>query len=53
MEMDKLDNDVKLVLSDIALKIKYLRSKKNMSMNALAKKTGLAGSYLSQIENQK
>jgi len=53
MEMDKLDKDVKLVMSDISLKIKYLRNKKNMSVNALAKKTGLAGSYLSQIENQK
>src|SRR5512136_537586 len=53
MEMDKLDKDVKLVISDIAVKIKYLRNKKKMSVNALAKKTGLAGSYLSQIENQK
>ncbi len=51
--MDTLDKDVKLIISDIAYKIKYLRSKKKMSVNALAKKTGLAGSYLSQIENQR
>jgi transcriptional regulator with XRE-family HTH domain len=43
----------KAFVAEIGSRIRYVRNNKGMSLDVLAKKTGFAKSYLSQIENLK
>ncbi len=51
--MSESKEETHYVLQDIARKIRSLRQKQGLTVNALALKTGFAKSYLSQIENMK
>jgi transcriptional regulator with XRE-family HTH domain len=51
--MDKSEKEAEYIWEEISSKIKYLRQKNRLSVEALAKKAGFTKSYLSQIENLK
>jgi len=51
--MDKSKRETEYIWKQISYKIKYLRHKNGLSVEALAKKAGFTKSYLSQIENLK
>jgi transcriptional regulator with XRE-family HTH domain len=51
--MNKPGKEADLIWEEISSKIRYLRRKNKLSVEALAKKAGFTKSYLSQIENLK
>lgn len=51
--MNRLENETKYIWEQITYKIKILRHRKGLSIEALAKRSGFTKSYLSQIENLK
>ncbi len=51
--MNRLENETKYIWEQITSKIKKLRHRKGLSIEALAKRSGFTKSYLSQIENLK
>jgi transcriptional regulator with XRE-family HTH domain len=51
--MDKSKKETEYIWEEISSKIKYLRRKNGLSVDALAKRAGFTKSYLSQIENLK
>ena len=51
--MDRSKKEAEYIWKQISYKIKYLRRKNGLSVEALAKKAGFTKSYLSQIENLK
>jgi len=51
--MNKSKKEAEYIWEGISSKIKYLRRKNGLSVEALAKKAGFTKSYLSQIENLK
>ncbi|MGD0919335.1 MAG: helix-turn-helix transcriptional regulator, partial [Thermodesulfobacteriota bacterium] len=51
--MNKTEKEAEYIWEEISSKIKYLRRKNKLSVEALAKQAGFTKSYLSQIENLK